>query len=244
MFFTCSLNYVEVLVENFLHYPDKRKILLVYEIYTGTGNAHVRLSVISDKAFHLYIKQAIRPMKYPPRIVSVLLVLSLAGCAPRVMVEHDASAGFGGYHHYAWVSPPPGPVKDPILDSQILEDRVRQAVAATLTARGYQAVAADAAPDFIVTYHTSSKQQIESSGPSFSFGIVDAFPAGFGSVAVPIGGNVESREQGTLMLDIIDGHSKRLVWRGWTTGWVNQDNYSEKAVTQAVREILARFPPG
>jgi hypothetical protein len=182
-------------------------------------------------------------MKYLLRLLPPLLALSLAACAPRVMVEHDATAGFGSYHSFAWVSPPPAPVKDPILDSQILEDRVKQAVVGELTARGYLQVATGQAADFIVTYHTSSKQQIESSGPSFSFGFIDAFPSGFGSVVVPVGGNVESREQGTLMLDIIDAHDKRLVWRGWTNGWVSQSNYSEKAVSQAVREILAKFPP-
>ncbi|HET7921205.1 MAG TPA: DUF4136 domain-containing protein [Gammaproteobacteria bacterium] len=178
------------------------------------------------------------------RLLPVLLALALAACAPRVMVEQDASAPFQGYHRFAWVSPPPGPVRDPILDSQILEGRVRDAVTAALGARGYERVAPEAQPDFIVTYHTSSKQELESSGASFSLGFVDAFPTGFGSVVVPIGGgNLESREQGTLMLDILDGHSKRLVWRGWTSGRVNQDNYSQAAITRAVHEILARFPP-
>jgi Domain of unknown function (DUF4136) len=182
-------------------------------------------------------------MKYLLRISPVLLAFVLTACAPRVMVEHDTNVGFDGYHSFAWVSPPPTPVKDPILDSQILEDRVKRAVVAELTARGYVEAASAPQADFTVTYHTASKQQLESTGPSFSFGFVDAFPSGFGSVVVPVGGNVESREQGTLMLDILDGHSKRLVWRGWTNGWVSQANYSEKAVSQAVQEILAKFPP-
>lgn len=182
-------------------------------------------------------------MKYRLCLSLVLVVVSLAACAPRVMVEHDSKADFGNYHSFAWVSPPPTPIKDPILDSQILEGRVRQAVVAALTARGYTETTSGETADFIVTYHTSSKQQIESTGPSFSFGFVDAFPSGFGGVVVPVGSNVESREQGTLMLDILDGHSKRLVWRGWTSGRVSQNNYSEKAVGQAVQEILAKFPP-
>ncbi|MGH8369608.1 MAG: DUF4136 domain-containing protein [Gammaproteobacteria bacterium] len=178
------------------------------------------------------------------RIVLVLSALvALTACAPQVMVEHDPNAAFTGYHRFAWVDPPPTPVKNPILDSQIFEDRVKQAVEAGLTARGYVETSPDQTPDFIVTYHTTSEQQLQSTGSSFSLGIVDAFPFGFGSVVVPVGGNVESHEQGTLMLDIIDGHSKRLVWRGWTSEWLSQENYSEQAVSQAVQEILARFPP-
>ncbi|MDE2196185.1 MAG: DUF4136 domain-containing protein [Gammaproteobacteria bacterium] len=182
-------------------------------------------------------------MKALMKLLLMAVALLLVGCAPRVMVEHDSSAPFSDYHSFAWVSPPVGPVKDPILDSQILDDRVKHAVIADLNARGYVETAPDKSPDFIVTYHTVSKQKLESSGASFSFGFVDAFPSGFGSVIVPVGNNVESREQGTLMLDVLDGHNKRLVWRGWTRDWVSQDNYSEKAVSQAVQDILARFPP-
>lgn len=169
------------------------------------------------------------------------LVLLLSSCSPRIYVEQDNTAQFASYRSYAWVSPPAAPVRDPILDSQILEGRVQQAVEADLKARGYvEAPSADSA-DFLVTYHTASKQKIESSGSSFSLGIVDAFPRGFGSVVVG-GPQVESREEGTLMLDIIDGKSKRLAWRGWTMGWVNQGNYTAEAVADAVHQILDKFP--
>jgi hypothetical protein len=103
-------------------------------------------------------------------------------------------------------------------------------------------MAADQGPDFLVTYHTSSKEKVESSGASFSFGIIDAFPSGFGSVVVPVGTDVRSREEGTFILDVIDGQTKRLVWRGWTADWVSQENYTEDAVNSAVQQILAKFP--
>lgn len=170
------------------------------------------------------------------------LAFLLAACSPRVYVEQDDAANLQGYHSYAWVTPPAGPVKDPILDSQILESRVHKAVSAEMAARGFQEVAPDGNPDFMVTYHTAAKQKIESTGASFSFGIVDAFPHGFGAVGFPVGPDVESRDEGTLMLDVIDGKSKRLAWRGWTTGLLNQDNYSDKAVAEAVKNILDKFP--
>lgn len=175
---------------------------------------------------------------------SVICILSLglllAGCAPRIYVEQDSGAQFSGYHSYAWVTPPAGPVRDPILDSDILESRVRRAVEADLKARGYVAAPAGGSADFLVTYHTASKQKLESNGTGFSFGIVDAFPRGFGSVVMAP--QVESREEGTLMLDIIDGKSKRLVWRGWTTGWLSQDNYTDAAVATAVQQIFDKLP--
>lgn len=169
-------------------------------------------------------------------------LVALAACAPRVYVEQDHSVKLTGLRTFTWVSPPVGPVSNPILDSQILEERVKRAVVADLTARGFTQVAADQSPDFTVTYHTVSKQKLESSGASFAIGFGGYYPYGFGNVVVPVGNNVQSRDQGTLMLDIIDGRSKRLVWRGWTKDWISQENYSEQAVTQDVRKILAKFP--
>ena len=177
-----------------------------------------------------------------PSLIILSLSLLLVACSPRIYTEQDEQAHFDAYHSYAWLTPPPSPVKDPILDSQILESRVRHSVEAELGRRSFQQVPPDANPDFLVTYHTASKQKIESSGASFSFGFIDTFPRGFGAVAVPVGGDVESRDEGTLMLDVIDGKSKRLVWRGWISGWLSQDNYTQEAVDDAVKRILDKLP--
>ena len=181
-------------------------------------------------------------MSKPLFALSLCLVMALAACAPRVYVEQDNSVKLNGLRTFAWVSPPIGPVSNPILDSQILEERVQRAVVADLTARGFTQVAADQSPDFTVTYHTVSKEKLESSGASFAIGFGGYYPYGFGNVVVPVGPNVQSRDQGTLMLDVIDGRSKRLVWRGWTKDWISQDNYSEQAVAGDVHKILAKFP--
>lgn len=174
--------------------------------------------------------------------LSLCLVVALAACAPRVYVEQDNSVKLTGLRTFAWVSPPIGPVSNPILDSQILEERVQRAVVADLTARGFTQVGADQSPDFTVTYHTVSKQKLESSGASFAIGFGGYYPYGFGNVVVPVAPSVQSRDQGTLMLDIIVGRSQRLVWRGWTKDWISQENYSEQAVAQDVHKILAKFP--
>jgi Domain of unknown function (DUF4136) len=164
-----------------------------------------------------------------------------AGCAPRVYVEQNNSAQFSGLHTFVWVSPHIGKVRDPILDSQILEQRVQNATVKNLTARGYKQVSPEQNPDFRITYHIVGKTQLQSSGSSFSFGFFGASPNRFGSVAV--GNNIQTQEQGTLMLDIINGHDDQLMWRGWTNDVVNQSNYSESAVTKTVNAILAKFPP-
>lgn len=173
------------------------------------------------------------------------LAMTLAACAPRVVIEHDHAAQFSSLHTFAWKTPRQGAVTNPILDSDILEGRVQRAVVADLTRRGYVRVDSGQSPDFLVTYHTVSKQKLQSSPSSFAigYGYGYGYPYGYGSVFMPLGSSVQSREQGTLMLDVIDAHSKRLIWRGWTTDWISKSNYSEQAVANDVQRILAKFPP-
>src|SRR5690348_8762577 len=63
-----------------------------------------------------------------PLLYLLLTAAFLAGCSPRVYTEQDQDAKLTGYHRFAWLTPPATPVRDPILDSQILESRVHHAV--------------------------------------------------------------------------------------------------------------------
>ena len=53
-------------------------------------------------------------------------------------------------------------------------------------------------------------------------------------------------DAGTLLLDFVDAHTNRLVWRGWAEssmdGVVDNQAWMEHRVDDAVTRILARFP--
>jgi hypothetical protein len=53
-------------------------------------------------------------------------------------------------------------------------------------------------------------------------------------------------QEGTLVLDFIDGESKELVWQGRAKGFVDKNSNprkDDKLVNEAVRKILKKFPP-
>jgi hypothetical protein len=54
-------------------------------------------------------------------------------------------------------------------------------------------------------------------------------------------------EAGTLVLDIVDARSNRLIWRGWATNSVedmlNDPDRMAKTIERAVSEMLRRLPP-
>jgi len=53
-------------------------------------------------------------------------------------------------------------------------------------------------------------------------------------------------EQGTLVIDVLDARTERLLWRGWAQDSVqgildNQDRM-EREINEAVTKMFARFP--
>jgi hypothetical protein len=172
----------------------------------------------------------------------IVVIVLLSACAANVRTEHDRAANFAAYRSFHWVAPPARPVKDPVLDSQLLDERMQRAVTGVLLSRGYRRAADAAHADFLVTYHTTSKLKVESDPASMQFGFYQGFPHGVGSVFLD-SGDVSSHQEGALIIDIIDARSRRLVWRGWVTARVTQERYAEPELSKAAHTILAQFPP-
>ena len=178
----------------------------------------------------------------PVRRFSVpLLALAalIAGCAAPVHVEYN-SASYAQWHNFAWQAPRPATVKNPILDSGILATRVEKAVSETLKNNGYHEVSAPSQADFLVTYHTAMQlREQPQSSISFAYG---TFGPGFNTFFLTQPGPQQVKE-GSLIIDVIDARTDKLVWRGWITSGLDQSNYSQRAVDHAVQRIFARFPP-
>ncbi|MBI5544986.1 MAG: DUF4136 domain-containing protein, partial [Deltaproteobacteria bacterium] len=52
--------------------------------------------------------------------------------------------------------------------------------------------------------------------------------------------------QGTLILDVVDGDSKQLVWRGDAQADLGSDpsgSDAQKKIDEATKKMLSNFPP-
>ncbi|CAN5139752.1 DUF4136 domain-containing protein [soil metagenome] len=172
---------------------------------------------------------------------ALVAAIAISACGPNIQVEKDPTANLRDYDSFSWVAPEKQDVRDPILDSELLSKKVRRAIYQTLSSRGFEATETN--PDFYVTYHTASKEKLRSSG--FDVGIgYSRFDPRWGYSAVFGQPDVESYEEAVLIIDVIDAESDTLVWRGWETGRLSRDRFSEEAVARAVEDILSRFPIG
>lgn len=179
-------------------------------------------------------------------------VAVLVGCATGPGVQYSHTADIANYHRFYWQPvKDKTPIKNPVLDSPLLDHRVRAAAIDALTTQGYKQVTTREHADFIVTYHTAAEKRLRSrSGWGWGVGLRYPFYAGpywnpfFGmAYHPPMAYQVESYRIGYLIIDITNQRTGQLVWRGWSTATITPAHYSPRAVTKAVNRILQAFPP-
>jgi hypothetical protein len=148
-------------------------------------------------------------------------VLILPGCAPLTVSSHlEKTANFAEYTTYAWGPRDDFPVGDPRLDNNnIYVDHLQGTIEKQLAARGF-VLAAAGEPDLFVHYHANVSQRYEPRLVEF--------------------------ELGTIVVDIIDAKTSRLVWRGWSqqsiAGVIDDQTRLEKMTTEGITKMMAALP--
>ena len=175
------------------------------------------------------------------------------GCAPspKIGYDFDRSTDFSAYHTYGWLSGDQEKTGDRRADSSVVDMRIRIAVGTQLRLKGYQALP-EGKPDFYVAYHVGLKD----SSPSISTQYYSDGMAGHAfshsadsrsaSGSAPSLNETPSYLTGSLLIDVIDAASKKLVWRGTAAGEVDPGLTSQQRDERTkaiVHSILSHFPP-
>ncbi|MGH0035282.1 MAG: DUF4136 domain-containing protein [Myxococcota bacterium] len=170
-------------------------------------------------------------------VVAALLASACLGIQPRSDWDHEAS--FEDLDSFA-ILPPENVEQETDSDdidpyrSPIVADRIGRAAAAALTAGGYVETGKDRA-DFWVAAHISTKEKVE----VFTTGAAVTH-RGYWIDGRTYG---TSYTEGTLILDVIDPASGRLLWRGWASEELRGSGQSPERVQEVVDAILGLFPP-
>jgi hypothetical protein len=146
---------------------------------------------------------------------------------------------FKPFRTYSWAPRDALPTGDPRLDNNpFLDARIRTAVDSVMAVKGYRATHPDSAPDLTLHYHVSVRERVDYVQADTHLGYRYA-----GSETI-----ARSYEEGTLLIDIAEARTKRILWRGWAqrdiTGVIDDRTQLERRTNEAVREILRLFPPG
>jgi len=157
--------------------------------------------------------------------------LLLAGCASvRVSTDYDRTFDFTAYRTFSW---DPASAKDrsgPDAPPTLVQRRIRGAADDELLAKGYVRTN-PAAADFLLAYHGGVRHK------------VDVTRTRYGRHGRWTAVRVDPYQEGTLVLDIIDGPTHELVWRGVGIAVVGKSRTPDADIRKAVTAILEKFPP-
>jgi hypothetical protein len=191
-------------------------------------------------------------MRLLSRVVPVLVGLGLASCAGvDVGTNYDPAAvqRIDAFHTYAWLAHPKQS-GDPRVNNAITDAQVKQAVDQDLQARGYQQVAANANPDFLIGWQGSIQQQLSAETVDSYWGYPwDPFWGsfyGYGPYGGPAETYVRQYDVGTLILDVVDAKQKTLVWRGTAKADLGDSPSIQSTrgkIDEGVNKMLEKFPP-
>jgi hypothetical protein len=191
-------------------------------------------------------------MTWKQLVCAFLLMAAAAACAsPKIGYDYDHSANFGAYHTYEWMPGEQERTGDRRVDNSQVNIRIRTAIGAQLRLKGYT-TPGNGKPDFYVAYHVVVKDMAaEVSSQYYTDGMgghafshsADTRSA---SSTHTTAGEAQMYMAGTLLIDIIDTTSNKLVWRGSAAGEVDPGLTSEERderIRNVVHEMLSHFPP-
>jgi hypothetical protein len=158
----------------------------------------------------------------------------LSGCGPTLQVktDFDHAATFNQYRSFQ-MGERKVIEKGTVTENTIVKDRIDAAVHDGLVTRGLVPTSGNA--DLIARYAIGvrSVKELEGVGYPLAVGMWGAYPNDFW---------VTEHPEGTLVIDLVDARSQKLVWRAYLVSegaGMNDPAFIQKAVAKA----FERFPP-
>src|SRR5246127_1425764 len=161
-----------------------------------------------------------------------LMVLLGSAFGQHIQTDFDHQANFSQYKTYSWQEIKPA--------NSLWDARIKSAVDAQLAAKGWTKVdsGGDVAIVAIKTSHTERTLQ------TFYDGMGGGWRwRGFGGIGEATTTEQDYKE-GTLIIDMYDGKTKQLIWRGSSEDTVsNNAEKNEKNLDKGVVKMFRKFPP-
>lgn len=177
-------------------------------------------------------------MKLQKVLLTLIGMMSLfAGnsAAQQVKTDYDREADFGQYKTYSWEHVN---TRDPLF-----VDRIKGAVNAALAAKGLTQVESGGDVSIVAVEITRNQQTLNTfyDGLGGGWGWRRFGGGGFGEATT----TTETYKVGTLVVDLFDTKSKKLLWRGTSSDTLsNNSDKNIKNLDKGVEKMFKQFPPG
>jgi hypothetical protein len=168
-------------------------------------------------------------------LMAMMFLLVGNSSAQQVKTDYDRSANFAQYKTFSW---------EHVKTQDALDiDRIKSAVNAALTAKGWTQVDSGGDISIIAIQMTHDQQTLNT--------FYDGFGGGWGWRRFGGGGfgdattTTETYQVGTVVVDLFDTKTKQLIWRGTTSDTLsNNSNKNIENLNKGVDKMFKKFPPG
>jgi Domain of unknown function (DUF4136) len=175
----------------------------------------------------------------------LLLGFSIIAFADNVRTDYDHGANFAQYHTYSW-----GKVQ---TSDPFYVERIQQAVDSQLQAKGWQRVPSGGDVTIFATDSVHNQKEVQTFydgmgggwGGGWGWGRWGwrggwAGPGGLGEATT----TTTNQPVGNLVIDIFDGKSKNLLWRGLATADLSTNaGKNTKSLDRDISKMFKDFPP-
>jgi hypothetical protein len=176
-------------------------------------------------------------MRALPLAAALLSLVLLGACSSyNVTYDYDVTASFARYRTFDYYTSKKGTGGTTTL----MDKRVRAAVEKELQARGFTLETKED-PDFLVTYYPIVQNR--KARTHVRMGMGWGYRPFYGAVSST---TVRHYKEGTIVIEIVDFKTNQMIWQGAAAGaltGLNSPEDADKVVPEAVRDILAKFPP-
>jgi hypothetical protein len=173
------------------------------------------------------------------RQLGLVVAATLAvGCATLNVSSHvERGINFAEFATYDWGPADALPTGDPRLDNNpFFRDYLMGAVEKQLAARGYER-ATGGTPHLLVHYHANVAQRFEIHGME---------PANYPQCYPNCEPSLAEYEQGTIVVDIVNAATGKLVWRAWAQnnmgGLINDQDALQRHIVRSFARMFEEFP--
>jgi hypothetical protein len=163
--------------------------------------------------------------------VGIVLLAATAAFAQQVKTDYDRSTDFSQYKTYSW--------EKVQTQDALWVDRIKEAVNAALTAKGWTPVESGGNVAIVAIEMTHNQRTLNTFYDGFGGGW--RWGGGFGNATT----TVENYKVGTLVVDLFDTNTKKLVWRGSSSDTLSdKSDKNIKNLDKGVQKMFDHFPPG
>ncbi|QQX79095.1 DUF4136 domain-containing protein [Shewanella sp. KX20019] len=182
------------------------------------------------------------------KLLVIIAALALSACSSlKTSSDYDPGVNFTDVKTYAWVEKKTA--NGAYHLDGLMDQRVRAAVDAQLQLKGLSMVSADKA-DVLVNYLTKVDKKINVDSFNTNYGYNPYYyGAGWSRGGMGMGHTqttVREYEVGTLIVDLVDAKSAKLMWRGSVADTVRDKDTPEErveVVNTAIGALMQNYPP-